>query len=169
MTKLYCFDTSGLSNPYADKPEDIYGVLWVRIIEVIESGAIAVNEEIYEEMCRIQGILGAAITSNKGNLIMDLSDNTWNPGGYLACVNGITQRHRQFIREYNGGSPKTIGINDVSIVALAQFMNLPLVSMETEITTLNSQKRKIPNICRAEQVEHLTFNEFLRREGIRFV
>lgn len=31
-----------------------------------------------------------------------------------------------------------------------------------------AKKRRIPNICQAESVEHLDFNAFLRREGWRF-
>ena len=59
-----------------------------------------------------------------------------------------------------------MGLNDISIIALAKATGLPLVSMES--STGNSAKRKrIPDICDLEEVAHLTFNDFLRRAGIR--
>jgi hypothetical protein len=40
--------------------------------------------------------------------------------------------------------------------------------MEKLITAPNAKKKRIPNICQAEGVEHLDFNDFLRREGLSF-
>jgi hypothetical protein len=41
--KQYCVDTSGFSTPLERMPDDIYGSLWMRVIEVVERGAIAVT------------------------------------------------------------------------------------------------------------------------------
>jgi hypothetical protein len=40
--------------------------------------------------------------------------------------------------------------------------------MELPVSANVTIKRKIPDVCREEQVEHLDFNAFFRREGIRF-
>jgi hypothetical protein len=59
-------------------------------------------------------------------------------------------------------------LNDMSIIALAKCLELPVVSMETRIIDLNSSsKRRIPNICDAEGIVHHTFNEFLRTERFK--
>jgi hypothetical protein len=39
--------------------------------------------------------------------------------------------------------------------------------MEEEVTS-SSKKRHIPDVCKIEGVEHLTFSDFLRREKLKF-
>ena len=58
-------------------------------------------------------------------------------------------------------------MNDISIIALAKVLALPVVSMETLIRQPEAKWRRIPNVCLAENVEHLSFNDFLRRENVR--
>ena len=77
--------------------------------------------------------------------------------------------HKDFISEFTGGSARTICLNDLTIIALAKTLGLPLVSMERLVSEEpGSKKRRIPNICNAEGVKHLAFNNFLRREGLSF-
>jgi len=60
----------------------------------------------------------------------------------------------------------TVGLNDMSIIALAKATGLPLVSMESSAG--NSPKfKRIPDICALDQIVHLDFNSFLRQEGIK--
>ena len=67
------------------------------------------------------------------------------------------------------GSAKTICLNDLTIIALAKTLGLPVVSMERLVSEgPGTKKRRIPNICKAEGVEHLSFNDFLRREKLTF-
>jgi Domain of unknown function (DUF4411) len=54
----------------------------------------------------------------------------------------------------------------MSIIALALALEVPVVSMESYVTARDAKKQHIPNICAREEVEHLTFNGFLRMEGI---
>ena len=71
------------------------------------------------------------------------------------------------ISEYNGNRKGTVGLNDISIVALAMTLRLPLVSMEKpNVYQPSAKKMRIPDVCKVEGVNHLTFNEFLRAEGI---
>ena len=56
-------------------------------------------------------------------------------------------------------------LNDISIIALARTLELPVVSMETKLPP-DAKWKRIPCICGLEAVEHLTFNDFLRKEGI---
>lgn len=165
--KKYCFDTSGISTPLERLPDDIYGSLWLQVIEVFESGVIAVTTEIYDEMHgSLYGRIGGCIDSNKAKLVLEIGDQSWDEAGYRITVAQMQIDQRAFISEYTGGSPKTVGLNDISIIALAKALELPVVSMEASATT-SPTKRKIPDVCRVEKVEHLYFNDFLRREGIR--
>lgn len=166
--KKYCFDTSGISTPLERLPEDIYESLWFRVIEVIESGIIAVTTEIYDEMHgSFRGRIGQCIDGNRARMVLEVGDDSWDEAAYRSAVTAMQENQHDFISEYTGGSRRTVGLNDISIIALAKALTLPVVSMEASATT-STTKRKIPDVCRAEGVEHLDFNAFLRREEIRF-
>ncbi len=76
--------------------------------------------------------------------------------------------HKEFISEYTGGSSKTIGLKDLTIIALGKSLNLPVVSMEIRVRQRSDKKRRIPDICDAEGIKHLSFNDYLRSENFRF-
>lgn len=162
----YCFDTSGFTNPLQTMPEDIYVSMWMRIQEFILSEQIAVTTEIYDEMKLIDGVFGNCIKNNKELMMLEVGIGDWNWNSYIANSSAIIQNHHKYISEYTGGSPKTICLNDISIIALAKTLKCPVVSMEAFINS--DTKRRIPNVCKIENVDHLSFNDFLRRESIKF-
>ena len=108
--------------------------------------------------------MGDCIKENKKLLVLEIGQGKWDSGGYIRNVNGLQARHKNFISEYSGGSKKTICLNDISIIALSKTLSIPLVSMEKPVQESGAKKRRIPDICKAENVEHLTFNQFLRAE-----
>lgn len=165
--KRYCFDTSGISNPLETMPDDIHESIWLKFNILIKEGHLAVTEEIYEEMTHIQGIVGSTIVKHKQQMVLEVNDPSWNWSAYVGFVRDMQIRHSVFVSENLGHKAGTIGLNDLSIIALAKSLDLPLVSMERPVTDPNSRKRKIPDICRLEGVEHLDFNAFLRRERIK--
>jgi hypothetical protein len=166
--KRYCVDMSGFSNPASEEymPQDIYVSLWAKIHEMIIAGHVAVTEEIYEEMVHIAAPLGTCIKENRRALLLDVDDETWDSPSYLEHAVRMQDDHQPFIREFNGGSKGMIGLNDLSIVALAKTLKLPVVSMEKRKAHQSATKRGIPDICDFENVPHMTFNDFLRAEGI---
>jgi hypothetical protein len=165
--KKYCFDTSGISNPLEMMPEDIYDSMWAKVTDVIITGCIAVTKEIYDEMKHIPGQIGACIKSNEAQMLLEVGKKGWNWEPYVKCAEDMQISQRTFISEYNGGSKRTVCLNDISIIALAKVLVLPVVSMETLIRQPEAKWRRIPNVCMAEHVEHLSFNDFLRRENVR--
>lgn len=164
--KKYCFDTSGFSNPLEAMPEDIHDSMWMKVKAIIADGRIAVTAEIYDEMERIGGDFGQCVKDHKAEMLLEVGDASWNWSAYKACAAEIQTAHHDFISEYCGGSPKTVCLNDISIVALAKSLSLPIVSMESPVRQ-GSRKRRIPDVCLIENVQHLSFNQFLRAEGIR--
>ena len=138
--KIYCLDTSALSNPLETMPEDIYTVLWSQICTKIEKGKFAINTEIYDELINLRGVVGECITRCKPNLVLEIGDNDWDWLAYLAQVERMRNEYESVISEYNGYRKMTVGLNDVSIVALAKSLSLPVVSMEalSEPRCLNS-------------------------------
>jgi hypothetical protein len=114
--KKYCFDTSGISNPLEFMPEDIHGWMWNRMIEFIQSGAVAVTKEIYDEMIHIGGRIGDCIRKNEDMMVLEVNKGDWGWEVYTRHVAEMQQRHHHFISEYNGGSRRTICLNDLSML-----------------------------------------------------
>ncbi|MFZ3352801.1 MAG: DUF4411 family protein [Xanthobacteraceae bacterium] len=165
--KKYAFDTSGISNPLETMPEDIHESMWRGFkAKCLESGIIAVTQEIYDEMVHIPGSVGQCIKDQKDNMLMDVGGD-WDWGAYITHTNKMEDNHHDYISEYCGGSKKTVGLNDISIIALAKALGLPVVSMEEQVTS-GAKKRHIPDVCKLEGVEHLTISQLLRKEGLKF-
>ena len=76
--------------------------------------------------------------------------------------------YAKFISENNGGRRDTICLNDISIIALAKTLKLPLVNMESAVSNPASIKRRIPDICNAEGILPMRFSDFCRAEGFKF-
>ncbi|MCY4353483.1 MAG: DUF4411 family protein [Truepera sp.] len=162
----YCLDTSAISNPLLEMPEDIYVSLWPQLIAKIESGVFCWNAEIGDELALIFGKVGDCLKSCKGLYCREVGDEDWPWRDYIETVKSWRATYYQFISEYNGDRKNTIGLNDLSIVALAKTLWLPVVSMEKRSTNSSLKKLRIPDLCDKESIEHLSFNEFLKAEGI---
>ena len=164
----YCFDTSGLSKALQDMPSDVFESLWAFVEERIETGDIAVTREIYEELILIDNGFGQFIAANKDKILFEVNQDNWDWNSYLTINAEIVANQYEHISEYSGGSPKTVCLNDVSGVSLAKALGLPLVSGESITMNLGqAKKRKIPDVCNAEDVLHMTFNDFLKAEGYK--
>ena len=147
-------------------PEDIYRTLWRSISDFVISGHVATTRELYDEMCRISGDFGECVRSQKDAILLEVGNPDWDSLSYIRNYDRMRQTHSQYISEYSHlNSRKTICLNDLTIIALAQTLNLPVVSMESS-AGLSAQHRRIPDICLAESVQHFSFNEFLRAEQI---
>lgn len=162
--KLYCLDTSGISHPLEIMPESIgmYQHIWSHIRTKIEAGVFAVNAEIYDELCRLPGQVGICLRNNKDNLVLEIGE-AWHWERYVENFEEMRLRHQGIISEYNGNRKGTVGVNDVSIVALAKTLELPIISMESRSFQSSNTKVRIPGLCDLEGVEHLTFNDFLTK------
>jgi hypothetical protein len=165
--KKYCVDTSGLSNALENMPEDIHVTLWKRIADVIMAGDMAVTAEIYDELTHLPGSIGECIQANQSALVLEVGQSTWNFLAYVQASTKILDDHHDFISEFCGGSKKTVCINDMSIVALGKALSLPVISAEKKCAHQSKTKRHIPDVCDIENVLHMTFNDFLRAEGIQ--
>lgn len=164
----YCIDTSGLSHPYEEIPEDIHESLWKRVRKTIADGNVAVTKEIFDEVVLINGGLGAFLNDQKLLILYEVEQDEWDWKTYLKHASKMVAAHKPFIREHCGGKKGTICLNDVSIIALAKTLELPVVSMEKPVLDKGAKKRHIPDICSLEKVEHLTFSDFCRHEHYHF-
>jgi hypothetical protein len=163
--KGYCLDTSGISTPLERNPEESYVSLWESVKTTITNGRFAVTKEIYGELEHLRGSVGECLRANEPELLLEVGQANWDWKSYTSHAVRMLRDHERFVSEYNKRLRDTIGINDVTIVALAKTINLPVISMESERDP-GPNKLKIPHLCQIEGVEHLTFNAFLKREGI---
>ena len=167
MTHKYCLDTSGFSSPLMEMPEEIHKTLWPNVVRKIEDGIFCWNGEIAKEMSAIQGSVGLALRNANKSCCFEPGQNSWDWQAYLVTWKSWREKFNDYISEYNGGRKNTIGLNDLSIVALAHTLELPVVSMEKPNLSQPSQKRlRIPDLCKRVGVQHLNFNQLCREEGI---
>lgn len=145
-------------------PEDIHVSLWALMVAMVQSGCLACTAEVYAELTHIPGGIGECLRDNEHILVLDVDDSSWPANSYIECVARMQSDYEGVIAEYNGDRRQTVGLNDISIIALAKTLGVPLISMETSAGN-STTKRRIPDICYLEGVEHLTFNDMLRREG----
>ncbi len=166
--KRYCFDTSGLSNPLETMPRDIYVSLWDDILDYISKGYVGVTKEIFDEMVYIPSGVGEFIKNNPEFVLLEVGDSDWDWESYLDHNINAQDNYRLYISEHNNNIKGTVGLNDLSIISLAKTLGVPLLNMETFISEDSPNKRRIPNICNYEDIESLTFNDFLRKESLKF-
>jgi hypothetical protein len=166
--KKYCIDTSGISNPLETMPEDIHESAWRKIKERIISGEFAVTKEIFDEMVHIVGTVGECIKASESELVLEVGEGDWDYEAYVVEVTRMQDLHAEFISENNNGRSGTVGLNDISIIALAKALKLPLVHMESAVNNEASKKRRIPDICKVEGVEEMPFSAYCRKEGLKF-
>lgn len=168
MSHLYVLDTSGLSNPLVNMPPDIYESLWNTICAFIDSGSFCWNFEIGEELSQIPDPVGSRLSACSSDCCYEVGDDDWDWQTYLGNFQALKVTYQSYISEYNGNRRNTVGLNDVSIVALAQTLGLPIISMEGRTTGQRSEKRiRIPSLCDEIGVPHLDFNQFLRAHGVK--
>ena len=164
----YCLDTSGFSNPALDLPENIFVSLWPQILSRVDAGMFCWNSEIAKELLSLPGGVGDCLKRNGEIHCYEIADDSWDWPAYVELIGNWHTQFENYISEYNGNRKNTIGLNDLSIVALAKTLRLPVVSMEKRNTGPQSaNKMRIPDLCSRVSVQHLDFIELLLAEGIR--
>lgn len=158
---------SGLSNPLQDMPEDIHVTLWGHLCDLIRKGDFAVTEEIYEELTHLTGQLGQCVKDHKSELVLEVGSGDWDWPAYIGHNDNLRPKYEPWIAG-TGGSKASLSPADFSIIILAKTLALPVISMENPCRQQPGTKsRKIPDVCHAEEVLHMTFNDLLRAEGLR--
>jgi hypothetical protein len=146
---------------------DVFRPVWDCVVGCIEAGQIGVTAEVYDELCHISGKVGECIRDCKSRLLMEVNDTSWDGRSYISHFKRMSKVHHEWIADYTGKNrSKTIVLNDLTAVALAKSLGLPLISMESSAGDSPKHKR-IPDICGLENVLHLDFNAFLRIQGAR--
>ena len=117
-------------------------------------------------MIHIPGPVGEVIRKNEVRLLLEVGQDSWDWEAYVQHVAELQEKYEGVISEYNGGRKNTIGLNDVSIIALGKALGVPVVSMEASAVQVSDSKKRIPEVCDLEEVLHYDFSNFLRKVGI---
>jgi hypothetical protein len=167
--KAYCLDTSGVSTPLEFMPEDIHPSIWSGVADLVKAGKFAVTAEIYDELCHLPGQLGECMKANEEHLQLEIEEESWDWEDYVAHYERMKTAYAAVISEYNSNRKNTVGLKDLTIIALAKTLELPVVSSEKKLSAMqeSDKRQKIPDICDKEGVVHMTFNDLLRAEGIK--
>lgn len=163
----YCLDTSGLSKPFIDLPQHVFPTLWQKVGECIANDCFCWNDDIAEQFERLVEPLQSLLKNRERTCRFRDNDVSWPYDKYIALVSEWQTAYKQYISEFNDNRKDTIGLTDLSIVALAKTLTLPVVSMERPNSNQPSEKKiRIPELCEREKIKHLTFVEFLEAENI---
>jgi hypothetical protein len=164
--KKYCLDMSGFSNPIQSLPDDIHVSLWTQICDRVRRGDFATTTEVYEELTHITGTVGQCLKDHMAEIRLEVGSGDWSHELYISNFQKLHPKYQKFITG-TGGSKASLSMADFSIVVLGKTLALPVVSMEIACGhNLHTKSCKIPDVCMAEGVLHMTFNDFLRSEGI---
>lgn len=97
---------------------------------MIAEGLFCCNAEIAEQYTHIEGPVGDCLKDHSNHMTYEVGVGSWAWKTYLAHVERMTATYHAFISDYHGGRKSTIDLKDLSLVALAKTLSLPVVSME---------------------------------------
>lgn len=129
---------------------DLVPKLWKMIDVLIQAGEIVASEEVYREIEQIDDTLLMWIKERR-EIFIDVDEEQQQ------YVDDIVNRFPKWI-DYNAQK----NVADPFVIALAKQNNLVVVSYERGG---NETKPKIPYVCNEFNIEHLSFEEFLRQIG----
>ena len=146
--KAYCLDTSGVSAPLEFMPEDIHTSIWSGVADLVTAGKFAVTAEIYDELCHLPGPFGECIKANEDNLQLEIEEDDWDWKTYVSHYERMKTTYAAVISEYNSNRKNTVGLKDLTIVALAKTLEIPVVSSEKKLNAMqeSDKRQKIPDI-----------------------
>jgi hypothetical protein len=149
----YSIDTSALMDAWVRYyPPDVFPCLWDRIDASINDGLFVATVEVHRELQLYTGELSLWVGERKQMFIPIDND-------VQEAVNDIMTTHPDLVDENTGKSGA-----DPFVIALARVRGLTVVSAERS----KPSKPKIPDVCAAKGVRHITLLEMFRELKWRF-
>ena len=148
----YVLDANVFINMQRHHPLDVFGSLWGKMAEAIDSGIVISCGEVLDELSLGNDDLVKWAKSRGVAFITSGTD-------VQRIVREILQKHPELVtgtRKANSADP--------FVIALAKQEGCTLVSDETRAG--NGQPIKIPNVCEAYGVRFIKFVDFLREVKI---
>ena len=150
----YIFDTNVFINLQRMQPIDVYPSVWEKVSEFMEEGIIISSHEVYEEITIGDDEL--VLWAKKREKFFVLSDEK------------IQMEVREILKHFRGlvegGKKKNSA--DPFVIAVAKRYGGKVVTTETMAGA--DQPPKIPNVCKALQMECIDFVSFQRELKLAF-
>jgi uncharacterized protein DUF4411 len=149
----YSIDTSALMDAWVRYyPPDVFPRLWEQLAASINDGLIVATEEVYRELQQYKGELSMWVGERR-QMFISIDEQV------QAVVQDIMTTHPNLVDENTGKSGA-----DPFVIALARVRGLAVVSAERS----KPSKPKIPDVCTAKGVRHITLVELFREQKWRF-
>lgn len=150
----YVFDSNIFINLQRRHPIDVFPSLWDKIGELMDSGIIISSQEVYDEIMVGGDDLEKWVQSKKQCFYpSDVSIQTQ--------VRDILSTHRGLVE---GGKKKNSA--DPFVIALAKHKNCKVVTEEKP--TNNPKSPKIPEVCKAYNINYIDFVGLARELKLSF-
>ena len=148
----YVLDSNVFINMQRHHPLDVFGSLWTKMADAIDSGAVISCSEVFDELS-----IGDDDLIKWAKLRKD---------AFFTSGADIQQAVREILKNYPTLVTGTRKSNsaDPFVIAWAKQHGYTLVSDETR--SGNGQPVKIPNVCEAYDVRLIKFVDFLREVKI---
>ena len=156
----YCLDTNCFIEPwnsfYSYKSHKSYWEDFV--LPEIMAGRLIVLDEVYRELSQKEDDLFKWL---KGHKIKDSGVLIKTDKDLLLQVQDLLEKYPRLVDSRRGRSDA-----DPFLIEYAKGNTIPLVTLEKP--SGNIDKPRIPDVCKAESVEYISFYEYIDRVGISF-
>ncbi len=148
MTNKYCIDTSSLINFVEYYPEDIFPGMLENMNNLIDKGLLVASSEVLDELKKKDDKIFKWLKS-KPDSIIEIDQNIQNEVVY------IMQKYPLLVNIDTGNSKA-----DPFIIATAKTLKLIVITEEKP-----RSPKKIPYICKQEDIKCITLVELMREQG----
>lgn len=144
-------------------PIDIFPSFWDNMQNLIEGNIAIIHQSVFEEITRKEDFITTWLRSFKGYEVMPISDSafekflefcTWAKDAKQGFTNFAIDQFEQSNRA------------DAWLCSEAATSNLIIVTAETPSNSLN--KIKIPNVCKAFNINYVDNFDFMRTHNFVF-
>lgn len=154
---MYCLDTSAILHAWRrDYPPDTFPSLWAKLDDMIDNGRIIAPDEVLLELERGGDEIHDWAIGHQAMFVEPDED-------MQRVVQEIVDRWPEFLPDESHDGVWA----DPYVVALAVVREATVVTGEV-VAPDNARRPKIPNVCRALGVPHVTLLGVLRAEGLTF-
>lgn len=156
----YVFDTSALIDLQDRYPRDTFPSLWTALEDLSDDGRLMCPREVFREL-ELKNVELANWLSHKGIVLTDPDTLELVPH-----AKAIDSKYPDLKSGKRRKQPNPRAA-DPWVVALAAWKCAAVVSHE-QAEPARGLARQIPDVCRAENIPHLTLPEFFRDLHLRF-
>jgi hypothetical protein len=156
----YCIDTNVIVSFLRGTDDEFYGSdvfapQWLFIEELATKGAIVAPREVERELT------GWART------IEGMAQWVRSHKGLFLAVEASAQlvAAKEIVNAYPAYASSTNYVGDLSIMSLAKYLGVAVLTLERRADHHAEKRPKIPNVCQEFGIDCVSVSGFLRREG----